>query len=194
MQKALIVIDVQESFRQRPNWALTSDLDIVTKVDRLVQHARAEGDLVVWVLHAEPGSGNVFDPAEGFVRYIDGLKPESGEVEVVKTSHNAFTTTNLQQILTQLGVGEVLISGIRTEQCCETTARVASDLGFDVTFVIDATATHPIEHRDAAPDRSLDEIVADHRTLGTEAIIARTEYALARRFATISTVDEVTAN
>jgi len=194
MQRALIVIDVQESFRQRPNWALISDPEIVTKVDRLVQHARDTGDLVVWVLHAEPGSGNVFDPAEGFVHYIDGLKPEPGEVELVKTSHNAFTTTNLQQTLTQKGITEVLISGIRTEQCCETTARVASDLGFDVTFVIDATATQPIGHRDAAPDRTLDEILADPRTLGTADIIARTEYALAGRFARISTVDEVIAN
>ncbi|SDD00471.1 cysteine hydrolase family protein [Glycomyces harbinensis] len=194
MQRALIVIDVQESFRRRPNWAAVSDPGIVAKVDRLVQHARATGDLVVWVLHAEPGSGNVFDPAEGFVHYIDGLEPETGEIELVKTSHNAFTTTNLQQILTQRGVREVLISGIRTEQCCETTARVASDLGFDVTFVIDATATHPIEHRDAAPDRTIEEILADPLTLGTDAVIARTEYALARRFATISTVDEVTAS
>jgi nicotinamidase-related amidase len=193
MQRALIVIDVQESFRQRPNWAAVSDPDIVAKVDRLVRHARAAGDLVVWVLHAEPGSGNVFDPAEGFVRYIEGLAPESGEIELTKTSHNAFTTTNLQQILTRRGVREVLVSGIRTEQCCETTARVASDLGFEVTFVVDATATHPIEHRDAAPGRTVEEILADPLTLGTDAVVARTEYALAGRFATVSTVDEVTA-
>jgi nicotinamidase-related amidase len=193
MQRALIVIDVQESFRRRPNWAAVSDPGIVAKVDRLVRHARATGDLVVWVLHAEPGSGNVFDPAEGFVRYIDGLEPEAGEIELVKTSHNAFTTTNLQQALTQRGIREVLISGIRTEQCCETTARVASDLGFDVTFVLDATATHPIEHRDAAPGRPIEEVLADPLTLGTAEVIARTEYALAGRFARISTVDEVTA-
>ncbi|MCD0445071.1 isochorismatase family protein [Glycomyces sp. A-F 0318] len=193
MQRALIVIDVQESFRQRPNWAAVSDPDITAKVDRLVRHARDTGDLVVWVLHTEPGTGNAFDPAQGFVRYIDGLEPRDGEIELTKTSHNAFTTTNLQQLLTQRGIREVLISGIRTEQCCETTARVASDLGFDVTFVIDATATHPVEHRDAAPGRTLDEILADPRTLGTDAVIARTEYALAGRFARISTVDEVVA-
>ena len=192
MQRALIVIDVQESFRQRPDWAAVSDPGIVAKVDRLVRHARATGDLVVWVLHAEPGTGNVFDPAEGFVRYIDGLAPEDGEVELVKTSHNAFTTTNLQQLLTRRGIREILVSGLRTEQCCETTARVASDLGFDVTFVVDATATHPVEHRDAAPGRTLAAILADPLTLGTDAVIARTEYALAGRFATISTVDEVT--
>ena len=86
----------------------------------------------------------------------------------------------------------VAVSGIRTEQCCETTARVASDLGYDVTFVTDATATNPIAHRDAPADRPLDELLADPRTLHCEEIIARTEYALAGRFATIRTVAELT--
>jgi nicotinamidase-related amidase len=78
------------------------------------------------------------------VRYQDGLEPLPGEPELRKTSHNAFTTTNLAQILTEHAVREVVICGIRTEQCRETTARLACDLGYRVTFVIDATATNPI--------------------------------------------------
>ncbi|GAA2799528.1 isochorismatase family protein [Kitasatospora paracochleata] len=193
MNTALVVIDVQESFRQRENWAAVSNPKIVEQVNRLVEAARAKGDLVVWVLHSEPGSDTVFDPARGFVRPIEGLEPAAGEPVVTKTSHNAFTTTNLQQLLTLHGVGEVVISGIRTEQCCETTARVASDLGYQVVFAIDATATHPIPHRDAPADRSLAEVLADPRTLGTDEIVARTEYALAGRFARIATVVELTA-
>ncbi|KNB51388.1 cysteine hydrolase family protein [Streptomyces caatingaensis] len=189
----LLVIDVQESFRQRANWAATSNPDVVRNVGRLVDAQRAKGEPVVWILHSEPGSGTVFDPERGFNRPIEGLEPAAGEPVLTKTSHNAFTTTNLQQLLTQQGVHEVVISGIRTEQCCETTARVASDLGYDVTFVTDATATHPIEHRDAPAGRSLDEVLADPRTLTTDAIVARTEYALAGRFARIATTDDLTA-
>ena len=191
MQSALIVIDVQESFRQRPIWQATSTPDIVERVDRLVGAARARADLVVWVLHAEPGTGTVFDPASGYVRSMDGLVPGTGEPILVKTSHNAFTTTNLQQLLTSNGIRHLVICGIRTEQCCETTARVAADLGYDVTFVTEATATTPIEHRDAPPGRTVAEILADPRTLSVADIIARTEYALAGRFATIRTVAEV---
>ncbi|TCO65110.1 cysteine hydrolase family protein [Actinocrispum wychmicini] len=180
MTKALIVIDVQESFRQRPDWAEVSAPDIVERTNLLVDHARAENDLVVWVLHSEAGSGTVFDPASGHVRLQDGLKQEDGEPLVTKTSHNAFTTTNLQQILTERGIRELLISGIRTEQCCETTARVGSDLGFDITFVTDATATSPVAHWKTGV------------VLGTKEIIERTEYALAGRFATIATVADLT--
>ncbi|MFD0489975.1 nicotinamidase-related amidase [Saccharopolyspora erythraea NRRL 2338] len=192
MNRALLVIDVQESFRQRPNWAAISEPRIAEQVDRLVRMARDAGDLVVWVLHTEPGTGNVFDPESGFVRLLDDLRPQPGEPVLTKTSHNAFTTTNLQQTLTAHGIRELVVCGIRTEQCCETTARVASDYGYAITFAVDATATQPIPHWDAPADRPLAEVLADPRTLGTDEIIARTRYALAGRFATIATVDELT--
>ncbi|MGC5032553.1 cysteine hydrolase family protein [Micromonospora sp. DT229] len=193
MTAALVVIDVQESFRRRANWVACSRPDIVGQVNRLVGAARSRGDLVVWVLHSEPDSGDVFDPARGFVRLIDGLQPAEGEPVLTKYVHNPFTTTRLQHLLTVHGVREITVCGIRTEQCCETTARLAADLGYEVSFVVDATATMPIEHPDAPPGRTMTEILADPRTLGTEEIIERTVYALSGRFATIRTVDEVTA-
>jgi nicotinamidase-related amidase len=191
MTRALIVIDVQESFRQRSLWQAISNPGIADDVARLVDGVRASGDLVVWVLHAEPGTGGTFDPASGHVRLIEPLVPRPGELVLTKTSHNAFTTTNLQQILTRRGITEVVICGIRTEQCCETTARVASDLGYRVTFVTEATATNPIPHRDAPEDQTVAELLADPRTLPASAVIERTEYALAGRFATIATIADV---
>ena len=195
---ALIVIDVQESFRQSPLWSTISNPDIVHDVNRLVRHARESGDLVVWVLHAEPGSGGPFDPDSGLVRYQDGLAAvQPGEPEVRKTSHNAFTTTNLAQILTEHAIRSVVICGIRTEQCCETTARLASDLGYEVTFVTEATATNPIPHRslleslEDPASLTAEQLLADPRTLPAAAVMERVEYALAGRFARIATVDEV---
>ncbi|QYX75333.1 cysteine hydrolase family protein [Streptomyces akebiae] len=194
MTRALIVIDVQESFRADPLWEAISDPKIADKVDRLVRLARQAGDLVVWVLHAEPGSGDVFDPALGHVRLQAGLERREDEEPLLhKTSHNAFTTTDLQQLLTERGVRELTLCGIRTEQCVETTARLASDLGYLVTFVVDATATQPIPHRDAPAGRTVAELLADPRTLPADEVVRRTEYALAGRFATIATVDEVEA-
>jgi nicotinamidase-related amidase len=192
MTRALLVVDVQESFRQGPLWPAISNPGIADDVARLVDGARANGDLVVWVLHTEPGSGTPFDPASGHVRYLSPLQPQAGEHELTKTSHNAFTTTNLQQLLTQHGITDVVVCGIRTEQCCETTARVASDLGYGVTFVTEATATQPIAHRDASQGQSVEQLLADPRTLPVSAVIERTEYALAGRFATIATIAEVT--
>jgi nicotinamidase-related amidase len=78
-------------------------------------------------------------------------------------------------------VTRVVVTGIKTEQCCETTARVACDLGYDVDFVTDATLTFPIPH----PDRD-GEWPAD-------AVAARTEYVLRDRFARVRTADDLLA-
>lgn len=150
--------------------------EIASTVGRLVEAARAAGERVVWVLHSEPGTGNVFDPTQGHVQVMSELKPDGDEPVVVKTSANAFTTTNLQQYLVSHGIRDIVVCGIRTEQCCETTTRVASDLGFAVTFVTDATTTSGIPGLSAAE------------------IIERTERVLRERgFATIATTDQMVA-
>ncbi|WOQ16151.1 isochorismatase family protein [Raineyella sp. W15-4] len=177
MSTVLIVIDVQESFRRQSRWSEVSNPSIVASVNQLVDSARATGHEVVWVLHAEPGSGTTFDPASGCVRLLDGLAAAPGETMVTKTSRNAFTTTNLGQHLTRVGATDLVIAGIQTEQCCETTARLAADLGYRVTFVTEATATFPILRPDTG------------ERLETEEVIARTEFALAGRFARIATLD-----
>lgn len=190
MSRALVVIDVQESFRARPLWSAVSEPAIVERVNELV--AAFADELVVWVLHTEPGTGTVFDPARGYVRLMDGLLVRPGDPVLTKTSHNAFTTTNLAQLLTERGVRSLTVCGLRTEQCVETTARLGSDLGYRVTFVVDATATFPIPHP-SVPDPTVEQLLADPRTLPARAVVERTVYAIANRFATVATVAEVTA-
>ncbi|GAA2477518.1 cysteine hydrolase family protein [Winogradskya humida] len=194
MTKALIVIDVQESFRARPSWKAVGNPDIAKPVQALIDTARAAGDLVIWILHSEPGTGGVFDPSSGHVRPFAELSPADGEPILTKTSRNAFTTTNLQQLLTAAGIHELTLCGIQTEQCVETTARVGADFGYTITFVTDATTTFPIAHRSAPADLTVDELLADPRTLPVADIISRTEYALAGRFATVTTVSELTGS
>ena len=89
---------------------------------------------------------------------------------------------------------DLVVCDIRPESTAPfaDTARVASDLGYRVTFVTGATATNPIPHRDAPADQTVAELLADPRTLPVSAVIERTEYALAGRFATIATIAEVT--
>jgi nicotinamidase-related amidase len=192
VNRALVVIDVQESFRQRPTWQAVNNPDVADDVNALVSASRADGDLVVWVLHAEPGTGGVFDPERGFVHLLPELEPREDEPVLVKTSINAFTTTNLAQLLTQHGVREVRVCGIRSEQCVETTTRVGADLGYDMTYVVDATATFPIPHPDAPADRSVAEVVADPSTLSAEAVVAHAAHVLAAHgFARVTTVAEL---
>ncbi len=174
MKQALIVVDVQESFRSRPYFRAEELPGFLRNVQSLVNRCEARGIPIVQVFHREPGEdpGNPFSAASGKVRGMPELALNP-DVIVHKHVHSALLglTGNgetLEQWLRRAGIGELLITGIRTEQCCETTARHASDLGFQVRYVSDATLTFPMHTRtgravSAAEIRERTEMVLDGR-------------------------------
>jgi nicotinamidase-related amidase len=105
--------------------------------------------------------------------------PKPEEVVLQKTTISAFASTDLARRLTRWQISRLRVTGIQTEQCCETTARDASDRGYQVDFVIDATLSFAIPHWAGGPELPADEVVR------------RTEYALAGRFANILSTEEV---
>jgi nicotinamidase-related amidase len=145
-------------------------------VRRLIAAFRAAGQPVVYFLTND--NDRHFNSESPCYRLMAFLSPLPDESVIHKYSFNCFTTTPLLPLLVRNGVSTVTITGIKTEQCCETTTRVACDLGFEVDFVTEATMTFPIEKPDGTE-------------LSTEAIVERTECALRDRFARIKTVNEV---
>ena len=97
-----------------------------------------------------------------------------------KRSHSALIGSGLDVWLTQHGIRRLIVSGIRTEQCCETTTRHASDLGYQVDYVTDATLTFPMIDRHG-------------REWTPEQIKSRTELVLDDRFARVTSVEEALA-
>ena len=174
-RSALLVVDIQDSFKATSRWERRSNPRFEENVDRLIQAWRGAGLPVIFVLHTDPDPG--FETTSPFFKLMDFLKPEPGESVIVKNTRNAFTSTNLQEMLREKGVERLVVTGISTEQCCETTTRVAADLGFDVDFVTEATRTFPIT------DEATGEV------LSTDEIVRRTEMVLRGRFARIATVD-----
>jgi nicotinamidase-related amidase len=178
MHTALILIDIQESFRHRPTW---SDAELPRMLDRtgaLIRGAERRGMPIVRVLHEDPGDAtNPFAAASGHVRPLTGLAAYTPALEVVKHRHSALAGTVLPIWLRSEGIGRIIVAGIRTEQCCETTTRHASDEGFDVDYVTEATLTFAMKRLDGTP-------------IATRDLMAHAEAVLAGRFATICTVDE----
>jgi nicotinamidase-related amidase len=178
MKQALIVIDVQESFRRRPYFRPEELPGFVRNVQSLINSCRARGIPVVQVFHQDPEEdpGNPFSAASGCVRTMAELSIEP-DVLITKQVHSALfgrsaDGTTLEEWLRRRGIGELLVTGIRTEQCCETTARHASDLGFSVRYVTDATLTFPMRTRAG-------------REVSAAEIQERTEMVLEGRFAHI---------
>ncbi|MEZ5536561.1 MAG: cysteine hydrolase family protein [Thiolinea sp.] len=173
---ALLVIDVQHSFFHRDYWVDGGFEEYQANQQRLVDIARERGWQVVYVLHNE--QQGAFSPESGYVRLMDFLQPRPDEPTFNKHVHNALTESGLQAWLEEQGITKLVISGIRTEQCCETTTRVASDLGYEVDFVLDATHTFPMQHP------------LSGETVSAEKIRSRTALVLSGRFATIRSVSD----
>jgi nicotinamidase-related amidase len=174
---ALIVVDVQESFRHRPYW---SDADVPVFVDRLqalIDGAKARGIPVVQIFHVE--ESGVFSLGSGYVTTFQGVSI-TPDAQFQKHSHSALIGSGLDVWLVQHGIRRLIVCGIRSEQCCETTTRHASDSGYEVDYVTEATLTFAMTDRRG-------------RVWSPDEIKARTELVLEDRFARIVTVDEALA-
>jgi nicotinamidase-related amidase len=181
MQTALILIDVQQSFKHRPYWNEQELPAFLERSNTLLAGAAARGVPVVRVFHTDPGGpDNPFSPASGLIRPLDGLAPYDAAFTVEKHRHSALAGTDLAIKLRERGIRRLIIAGIRTEQCCETTTRHASDEGFEVDYVTEATLTFDMK-------------TPSGTTLSAAQIRERTATVLAGRFATLCTVEEALA-
>ena len=176
---ALLVIDVQDSFIHAPYWSAVDEPNFRAHQLALIASARAHGVPVMGILHEDASNGHgtpSFRASSGHVRFMDWMP----EVDLVfkKSVHNALTDSGLLEYLRAHNITDLTISGIRTEQCCETTTRVASDFGFNVHFVTEATLTFAMIH-------------ADGTVYSADEIKKRTELVLAGRFARICTVADM---
>jgi nicotinamidase-related amidase len=171
---ALIVIDVQESFRHRPYWSDADAPLFFGRIQALIDGAKARAIPIVQVFHVE--DKGAFSLESGHVRTLAPLNIAPDAI-FQKRRHSALVGSGLEVWLTQNGIRRIIVSGIRTEQCCETTTRHGSDLGYDVDYVSEATLTFAMTD-------------AQGRSWSAAEIKARTELVLADRFARIATVEE----
>lgn len=172
---ALLVIDAQESFRQRANWQETDTPTYLKNQQALIDGARAKGWKIVRVLHAEPDG--IFSLPSGFVKPISDLHYDRVDLDFTKWRHSAFVGSPLEVFLIENGIRRIVISGLRTEQCCETTTRHGSDLGWQVDYVTEATHTFPLTD-------------ATGTTWSVAELKARTAAVLDGRFARVCTIAE----
>jgi nicotinamidase-related amidase len=180
MSSCLLLIDIQESFRHRPYFSERDLPAYLARQNALIATCQAAGVPVVRIFHADGPMtpDNPFSPVSGHVRPLAGLADVTPAATFTKSRHSALVGTGLDVWLTENGIRRLIVSGIRTEQCCETTTRHASDLGYEVDYVTEATLTFDMQHEDGSP-------------LPAAAIQARTAAVLRDRFARIVTVAQL---
>ncbi len=191
---ALLCIDVQREYFDEDGPAFVEHArDIVDAVNRLVDAFHAHGLPVVFVkhLHRSDGSdvGRMGDfsaagEEEAFVEgtpraeLIPDLHAEPGDAVVVKRRYSAFLGTDLEAVLHTARTRAVVICGLMTSFCCETTARDAHGRDYEVLFAADAVEGPDLED-------------AEGREVPHDVVLANTATALGAGFAEIVTTAEV---
>lgn len=166
---ALLVIDMQNSFvANGAVFAAPKGREIIPAINRLIACARQSGMPVIWTQsdHSPPGGGLILEryPVikqtkelwigdESFELYPDVTPPLEDEHRIVKHKYDAFHATDMATVLKNLGKDTVIITGVATEVCCESTARAAFFNDYKVVIVRDATAAFEPEWQDATCDR-----------------------------------------
>jgi nicotinamidase-related amidase len=162
MAKALLIIDVQDGIlpergAKRP--AVRQRFDAVRRrIFGLVGEARRQGAPVIFVQHAgEPG--HRLETGTPGWEICGDLGRTADDIVVSKTACDSFYETDLQAVLSDQGVSHLVVAGLMTQYCVDTTCRRAVSLGYDVTLVADAHTTADM------PLLNVEQIVEHHNML-----------------------------
>jgi len=149
---ALLVIDMLRYFAAPEGRCFLPAAPVAAaRIASLLTAWRSFGGTIIYTRHAHEGPhdlgmlGRFFDDyihtGEPDSEIIDALRPEPGEPLLRKVTYDAFIGTPLSETLKERGVDQILVTGVLTHMCCETTARSAFCRGFEVYVGADATAS-----------------------------------------------------
>ena len=140
-KRALIVIDVQQGFSSYDVPGERNNPECVANITKLIDAWRARGLPIVFVRHDSKEPTSVLRPGQPGNDFKSALTG-TPDLVVSKSVNSAFYgTPDLDVWLEANGINELAICGIQTNMCCDVTARMAGNLGYDVWFALDATHT-----------------------------------------------------
>jgi nicotinamidase-related amidase len=144
--QALIVIDMQRGFDDLSFWGPTANPACEANVRALIDAWTARAAPIVVVRHDSVSPGSPLHPSSPGNALVDAVATASADLRISKNVNSAFYgDVDLHAWLQERGIAEVVVCGIQTNMCVETTARMAGNLGYDTTVVLDATRTFDLE-------------------------------------------------
>lgn len=164
-ETALIVVDMQNAFLEEgAPYEVSLGREIIPKLGELIDFCRAHKIPIIWTRsdHSYPYGGLMlkkFPPirdkqvlwkgTHGADFYPKMTQPRDGEYQVVKHKYDAFYQTDLDLLLRNLGAKTIIITGVDTSVCCESTARSAFFRDYQVLFASDGNASFSPEAHQA---------------------------------------------
>ncbi|UFU00918.1 cysteine hydrolase [Radiobacillus kanasensis] len=153
-KKALLVIDVQKAMFEEGNEVYKGD-NLLKNLDYLLTKARSVEMPIFYIQHNEAAGGTLEHGTEGWEVHSE-ISPAEEDILIQKRTPDSFFQTSLEEELKKFGIEHLIITGIQTEVCVDTTCRRAFSLGFKVTLVSDTHSTWNSE------DITAEQIIGHH--------------------------------
>ncbi len=152
---ALVIIDVQSGMFDESDPVFAGS-ELIDTLKALIDQARAAKTPVVFVQHNGEGDNHPLRPDKPGWAIHPAIQPEPNELVIHKCHPDSFQDTPLQNELEARGIKNLVIAGIQTEYCVDTTCRRAYSLGYNVTLVKNGHSTWDTEQLKAS------QIIAHH--------------------------------
>jgi nicotinamidase-related amidase len=174
---ALVVVDAQAGFDD-PSWGPRNNPACDANIERLVLEWSRRGRPLVYVRHDSEEPDSPLHPDSAGNRLKPYLRPEPDLLVTKQVNSSFHGTPDLHAWLSAAGIGGIVVCGITTNHCCETTARVGGNLGYDVLFALDATHT-------------FDRTAPDGTAWAADRLMEATAVNLHGEFADVVTTDDL---
>lgn len=146
MKQALIIIDIQNDYFEGGKYPLYQPQEAALKAKSILEQCRQYSIPVIHIQHINPAGAPFFEPNTEGVKINDLVKPQPGETIVTKHYPNSFLETTLKEELDKLQIKQLIIVGMMTHMCIDTTTRAAKDLDYECTLIADCCATRNLEY------------------------------------------------
>lgn len=141
MNKALIIIDIQNDYFEGGANPLVGSLEASQNAKLLLENFREERLPIIHIQHIANREGATFFAPNTFGAEIhQNVKPLANEKVIIKHFPNSFIETELQTTLQEYNIKDLVICGMMTSMCVDATTRAAKDLGYNCTVIGDACA------------------------------------------------------
>lgn len=154
MNKALIIIDIQNDYFKNGKFELVNADDALEKARLLSDYFHENSWPVFLVQHISSKDGKFFIPETDGVNIHSKLCGCATDIVIKKNYPNSFLKTNLKEELDRRNIDELYVCGMMTHMCVDTTVRAASDYGYKVTLFSDACATRDLSIGEKVIDAS----------------------------------------
>lgn len=144
-KEALLIIDVQNDYFPGGACELKNAHGAEKQIISLIEESRRIQRPIIYIQHINPPDDTFFLEGTFGCEISERIKPRSGDKVIVKYYPNSFLKTELDSYLKENNIKKLVVCGMMTHMCVDTTVRAAMDYGYEIDLVADACATKDLE-------------------------------------------------